>query len=123
MGLFDTKTGVFDRLEVAVARDRAGDAGGPELHVAAGALLERLAADDVGDREPSTWLKPSRSLSENIARHPNDSRIRDSAGRCHALVGDNLARNRHTAGARHSSGTTWHAIVTPPVPGTRGALK
>src|SRR6266536_1803315 len=79
MGLFDTKTGVFDRLEVAVARDRAGDAGGPELHVAAGALLERLAADDVGDREPSAWPKDARGLGEDalLGRREVDHAVRD----------------------------------------------
>ena len=49
----DLEAGGLDRLDVAAARDRARDARGPEVDVPPGPLLERPAADDVGERQPA----------------------------------------------------------------------
>ena len=43
----DVEAGGLDRLDVAAARDRAGDARDSEFDVAPGVLPRRLAADDV----------------------------------------------------------------------------
>src|SRR5205823_810992 len=55
----------LDRPYVAVAGDRARDARRPQLDVAARAVLELLAADDVRDREPPARLQHARGLGEH----------------------------------------------------------
>src|SRR5207249_157519 len=77
--LADREAGRLDYLDIARARDRARDARGPELDVAARALLERLAADDVGEREPPTGPQNARGLVEHAVLHDRevDHAVRD----------------------------------------------
>ena len=61
------QAGGLDRLDVARRGDRARDAGRPQLDVAPRALLQRPAADDVGEREPPSWAQHAGGLLEDAA--------------------------------------------------------
>src|SRR5881396_3154449 len=63
--LSDPKARGFERVEIALAWNRAGDAGGPELNVASRPFLQWAAADDVGDRESSAGSKDARRFRED----------------------------------------------------------
>ena len=65
-GLLDVEAGGLDRLGVAAARDRAGDARGPARRCAWCSPLG-AAADDVGEREPPARSKHARGLGEDLA--------------------------------------------------------
>src|SRR5438128_5317926 len=77
--LFDAKTRGFERVEVAAARNRSGDTGSPELDVAPRTLLERAAADDVGDRESSAGPQDARRFGKDqvLDRREADHSVRD----------------------------------------------
>src|SRR5262245_62435690 len=53
------------RVHVGRGRDRAGDAGGPELGVAARLLLERRRADDVRDGQAAAGAQDAGRLRED----------------------------------------------------------
>src|SRR6185295_19576086 len=73
------EAGGFHGPHVAVPWDRAGDAGGPELDVAARPLLERAAADDVGDGDPPARPEDAGNLGEDavLDRREVDHPVRD----------------------------------------------
>src|SRR2546429_5440085 len=88
----DSETRGFDRVDVATAWDRPCDAGRPKLDVAPGALLQRPAADDVGDGEPSTGPKHTCRFGEDpvLDRGEVDHSVRDDDVEGRVLEGESV---------------------------------
>src|SRR5204863_5174596 len=90
--LANGEAGGLDRLQVGIARNRAGDAGGPELDVAPRALLQRAAADDVRDGEPALGAEDAGGLGEDasLGRGQVDHAVGDDRVEARVLEGELL---------------------------------
>ena len=87
--LGDREAGCDELVQVRRRRDRTGDAGRPELGVAAGRLLERRCADDVRDREAPARSQHAGCLGEHAVL---DGREVDDAVRDHDVEAAVLER-------------------------------
>src|SRR5262249_28256196 len=79
--LRDVEACCTQRVEIAFARNRTGDARRPELDVPARPLLQSATAHDVCDRERPVRLQDSRSLREDMVLHRGeiDHAVRDDS--------------------------------------------